>query len=145
VPVEKVPSGRHLSDGRGLEGVALLAAAPAVLRNRVERVAMSARGLSVTLRDGPDLYFGTAERLSAKWLSAVAVLADGDARGAKYVDLTVPEHPAAGGVQKSAQPGEAGLTADDPSTANTDESGLAVTGTGAAEPNSTDTQAPVEG
>jgi hypothetical protein len=73
------------------------------------------------------------------------VLADGDARGARYVDLTVPEHPAAGGVQQTAQAGEEGLTEDDPSTTATDESGLSADGTNGTEPDSTDTQAPVEG
>jgi cell division protein FtsQ len=145
VPVEKTPRGRRLKDGRGLEGVALLATAPAPLRARISRVALGARGLAVTLRDGPDLYFGTADRLAAKWLAAAGVLADGDARGARYVDLTVPEHPAAGGVKQTAQAGEEGLTEDDPSTTSTDESGLGVTGTDGTAPDSTDTEAQVEG
>jgi cell division septal protein FtsQ len=145
VPIRKVPSGRRLRDGRGLEGVALLSTAPVALRGRVQSVGLGARGLSVTLRDGPDLYFGTPDRLAAKWLSAAAVLADADAKGARYVDLTVPEHPAAGGVQQTALPGEEGLTADDPTTLNTDESGLSAGGTGAAAPDSGNTQAPAQG
>jgi len=145
VPVAKLPRGRTLRDGRGLEGVELLASAPAELRGRVERVALGARGLAVTLRQGPDLYFGTGDRLAAKWLAAAGVLADADARGARYVDLTVPEHPAAGGVQKTALPGEEGLTEDDPDTQATDESGLSVEENDATTPDPGDTEAQVEG
>jgi cell division septal protein FtsQ len=145
VPIDKTPTGRRLRDDRGLEGVELLASAPPPLRGRVARVSVGARGLSVTLREGPDLYFGTPERLAAKWLAAASVLADADARGARYIDLTVPEHPAAGGVQQTAQPGEEGLTEDDPATEGTDESGLAVDQTDDTEPVSEDTEAPVEG
>jgi len=115
------------------------------LRGRVERVSVGARGLAVTLRDGPDLYFGTGDRLAAKWLSAAGVLADEDARGAKYVDLTVPEHPAAGGVQQTALPGEEGLTEDDPSTEGTDVSGLSTDESDVTTPDSTNSDSQVEG
>jgi cell division protein FtsQ len=50
------------------------------------------------MRRGPELIFGSATRLAAKWAAASAVLADRKARGATYVDLRLPERPAAGGV-----------------------------------------------
>jgi cell division protein FtsQ len=145
VPVSRVPSGRRLRDDRGLEGVELLATAPAPLRARITRVSVGARGLAVTMRQGPDLYFGTPDRLDAKWLAAAGVLADADARGARYVDLTVPEHPAAGGVKQTAQPGEEGLTEDDPTTTGTDESGLSAAGTDGTTPDSESSDPQVEG
>ena len=49
-------------------------------------------------RTGPELIFGTAERIGAKWAAAARVLADPDAAGAEYVDLRIPERPAAGGL-----------------------------------------------
>ena len=64
---------------------------------RVNQVATVAQhGLVVQLRDGPSIYFGAPDRLAAKWLSATAVLADPGSAGALYIDVTVPDHPAAG-------------------------------------------------
>ena len=50
----------------------------------------------MALRDGPQLYFGDAGRLTAKWDSAVAVLANSSSAGAAYIDVTDPSRPAAG-------------------------------------------------
>ena len=50
------------------------------------------------LRDGPELIFGPATRLRAKWAAAARVLADLEARGASYVDLRIPSRPAVGGL-----------------------------------------------
>jgi cell division protein FtsQ len=56
------------------------------------------KGLKLDLRDGPDLIFGSATRVRAKWAAAARVLADSSAAGATYLDLRVPERTAAGGV-----------------------------------------------
>jgi cell division protein FtsQ len=52
------PGGR-LTDPKALDAVALLAAAPEILRQRVARVWTGPKGLTVGVRQGPQLYFGT--------------------------------------------------------------------------------------
>ena len=73
--------------------------APAVLRARIETSSGGADdGYVAELRDGPELIFGAATRLRAKWAAAARVLADLEARGATYVDLRIPSRPAVGGL-----------------------------------------------
>jgi len=91
------PGGARL-DGRTAAAVGLLAAAPPPLRARVGRVAAGSRGWTAALRQGPMLVFGPAERLRAKWVAASRVLADRSSAGASYLDLRLPERPAAGGL-----------------------------------------------
>jgi len=105
------PGGRVSDDvARGL--VAVAGVAPAPLLARAERIGVGAgRGIVVELRDGPDLVFGSAVRARAKWVAAGAVLADSSSRGAAYLDLRIPERPAAGGlgaetIQPVVPPGE---------------------------------------
>jgi cell division protein FtsQ len=113
VAVAAPPPGDTLGDKRTLRAVALLAAAPPDLRAKVRRVYPGPRGLTAPLIDGPVLYFGGADRLRAKWAAAARVLADRSSAGATYVDLRLPERPAAGGLedptpeapQESTQPG----------------------------------------
>jgi cell division protein FtsQ len=83
---------------RALGALEVAAAAPKELRARAERLFWSEDGLSVELRDGPELIFGAATRLRAKWAAAARVLADLEARGASYVDLRIPGRPAVGGL-----------------------------------------------
>ncbi|UUY02045.1 hypothetical protein LRS13_15125 [Svornostia abyssi] len=52
----------------------------------------------MVLTEGPRLRFGRGDRLTAKWAAAARVLADEDAQGASYIDLRLPERPAAGGL-----------------------------------------------
>ena len=93
------PRGRQ---GRPRRRSRALAAAPAALRARVTRDLDEGRRASrSTLRDGPELRFGGADRLDAKWAAAAAVLAE-DSRGATYLDLRYPERPAAGGLEDPA-------------------------------------------
>jgi cell division protein FtsQ len=100
VPVSVVPSGDHVVDPVARQAVVALAAAPAALRNRVLRASSTKHGgLTLILQDGPDLRFGGADRLAAKWAAASAVLADRNAAGATYLDLRYPERPAAGGLE----------------------------------------------
>ena len=106
VAVAAPPPGDTLSDKRTLRIVTLLAAAPPELRAKVSRVYAGPRGLTAPLDAGPILYFGGADRLRAKWTAAARVLADGSSAGATYIDLRLPERPAAGGLEDStpAQP-----------------------------------------
>jgi cell division protein FtsQ len=100
VPVSVVPGGDHVVDPVARQAIAALAAAPQALRERVLRASSTKQGgLTLVLQDGPDLRFGGADRLAAKWAAATAVLADTDSAGATYLDLRYPERPAAGGLE----------------------------------------------
>jgi hypothetical protein len=91
--------GQRLADGDALGAVRVAGAAPGPLHRRLEKVERDGeRGFVATLRDGPELVFGEATRLRAKWLAAARVLADAESQGASYLDLRVPGRPAAGGV-----------------------------------------------
>lgn len=99
VDVGTDPAGPRVDSVRVRAAVAALGAAPGPLRGRVTGARWSrSKGLVLALRDGPDLYFGNSVRLEAKWMSAARVLADPTSTGARYVDVRVPERPAAGGV-----------------------------------------------
>jgi cell division protein FtsQ len=98
IPVKTTTAGRRLSDRAGVIALEAIDSAPAALRARIAQADAGARGATVSLRDGPQIYFGAPERLGAKWAAAVAVLADDSSRGARYVDVRTPERPAAGGL-----------------------------------------------
>ena len=100
--VSRSAAGERL-DARTARAVALLAAAPAALRAKVRRLWIADRGWTASLRHGPLVVFGRAERAGAKWLAAARVLADRSSAGATYVDVRLPERPAAGGLVDPAQ------------------------------------------
>jgi cell division protein FtsQ len=90
--------------GAGAQAIALLAAAPWQMLTRLAWVRVAAGdGLVAGLRSGPELVFGDATRLALKWAAVDAVLADGSAAGASYVDVTDPARPAAGTGQDAPQ------------------------------------------
>lgn len=90
--------GRHVSDARTLAALRVAAAAPPELRARAERLFYGPGGMTLDLRDGPDLIFGSGSDARTKWLAAARVLADESSAGATYLDLRVPKLVAAGGV-----------------------------------------------
>ena len=91
--------GARLTHPAVLRAALVAGAAPAALHPRIERVDMrSEDGIVVVLRDGPEVIFGNAEAVRAKWIAATRVLADPDAAGASYVDVRLPGRPAAGGL-----------------------------------------------
>lgn len=100
------PGGR-LTDPEALAAVSVLAAAPAPLRQKVSRIWSSKKGLTLDMRSGPQLFFGTARRSEAKWIATARVLAEPSSAGAVYLDVRVPERVAAGGL------GTAPATAED--------------------------------
>jgi cell division protein FtsQ len=123
VPLKVPPAGERVVDRTAMHAVAALAAAPAVLRDRVIHASTTPEGgLTMALRDGPELRFGGADRLSAKWAAAAAVLADKDSAGAPYLDLRYPERPAAGGLEDP-------TTQQDPEAVNSADPAAATTGT----------------
>ena len=96
IAMSVAPGGTTLA-GAALQEAELLADAPYALLSRIASTTESStHGLTVALRDGPQLYFGAPTRLTAKWNSAVAVLANSSSAGAAYIDVTDPSRPAAG-------------------------------------------------
>jgi cell division protein FtsQ len=55
-------------------------------------------GVLVTMRGGIQLRFGTGGNRAGQWAAAAAVLADPALTSLTYVDLRVPQRPAAGGT-----------------------------------------------
>ena len=103
VPLRVSPGGDHVVDATAKHAIAALAAAPTALRGRVDRASTTREGgLTLQLRNGPQLRFGGADRLAAKWAAAAAVLASSGSAGATYLDLRYPERPAAGGLEDPA-------------------------------------------
>jgi cell division protein FtsQ len=93
-----VPAER-LTGGRAFDLVRVVALAPEPLRSRLKSVTVRAGpGIVAQVTDGPELRFGDASRLPAKWVAAARVLAAPAARGASYIDVRLPERPAAGGL-----------------------------------------------
>ncbi len=96
--VNSAPAGKRVTDRRTLGALAVAGGAPPELRDRIERLWSSPRGLTLDLRNGPKLVFGSGADASRKWVAAVRVLADPSSAGATYLDLRVPERVAAGGL-----------------------------------------------
>jgi cell division protein FtsQ len=95
VQVNGLPQGRTLDRGVARTLVSVLGAAPARLRPLLARAYVSGNGVRVPVRDGPVILFGKPSRISAKWAAATRVLADPAAGGARFVDVRLPERPAA--------------------------------------------------
>lgn len=89
-------AGARVREAGVLEALAVMGAAPGPFARVVARVYAGPNGLTVAMRNGLLAYFGDATRPHAKWLSVARVLADSSSTGASYVDVRVPEHPAAG-------------------------------------------------
>ena len=89
----------RLTTGRAFDLVRIVGLAPKPLQARITKVLIRpAVGIVVQIRKGPELRFGDASRIPAKWMAAARVLAAAGARGATYIDLRLPERPAAGGL-----------------------------------------------
>jgi cell division protein FtsQ len=87
-----------LTDRVALGALHVAGAVPAELAGRVTTITHGKKGILVHLRDGPLLIFGDDSRPVAKWASVAAVLADPSSRGARYVDVRLPDRPIAGGL-----------------------------------------------
>lgn len=90
------PVGARLREPAPLAAVTVVGAAPALLARFVVRVFDGPEGLTVAMRNGLLVYFGNSMRPHAKWLSLARVLTSPSAAGAWYVDVRLPERPAAG-------------------------------------------------
>jgi len=94
---DHMPSQR-VDDDRTRAALAIAASAPRPLLTRGERLWWGPEGLTMDLRDGPPLIFGTRDDAASKWAAAARVLAEPSAAGAVYLDLRVPGRVAAGGL-----------------------------------------------
>ncbi len=104
--------------------LAVLGATPRVLLGWIQRLFTGPEGLTVQMRGGLPLYFGNATRPHAKWLAAARVLADPGSADASYIDVRLPERPAAGfggsgagTAGGSTESSAAGVGASDPNAA----------------------------
>jgi cell division protein FtsQ len=103
--------GEHVREKALLGELTVLAAAPKALAKSVQRAYSGSKGLTLVMHSGLRAYFGDSSRPHAKWTALVRVLADPGSVGASYVDLRVPERPAAGfpaGVTPPVVPGAEG-------------------------------------
>jgi cell division protein FtsQ len=88
--------GERVSNYYVQAALTVIGAAPAPLARAVVRGFLAAQGVALELRGGLVAYFGDASRPHAKWLSLARVLADPGSSGASYLDVRLPERPAAG-------------------------------------------------
>jgi cell division protein FtsQ len=106
--------GERVREPALLGALTVLGAAPKALAKSTERAYGGSKGLTLVMHGGLRVYFGDASRPHAKWASLVRVLADPGSAGASYVDVRVPERPAAGfpaGMAPPAVPGAEGEAA----------------------------------
>jgi cell division protein FtsQ len=96
--VDAAAIGPKLTDRRALRALTIAGAAPSVLLERTDELRVSGKGVVVTLRNGPELVFGSDADARAKWIAAARVLAESSAAGATYLDLRIPGRVAAGGL-----------------------------------------------
>lgn len=105
VPAGALPAGGRLTGGDEAAALQVLAAAPEATRKYVERVAVAEDGtIEAQLRDGPLVLLGTPDRAYAKWIATGRVLGDPGSAGAGYIDVRLPERPAAGGFEGGVVP-----------------------------------------
>ncbi len=91
------PSDDQIKSTGTLASLQVLQAAPYQWLAHIKTVTTSAaHGVIVHLRRGPDVYFGPANQLPAKWTALGAVLRNSGSAGAQYIDVSDPQRPAAG-------------------------------------------------
>jgi cell division protein FtsQ len=107
----------HVIQPGTLEYLTVLGAAPGALLGLVARAYTTPKGLTLALRDGLLVYFGDGTRPHAKWLSLARVVSDPSSAGASYIDVRMPERPAAGVAGESPVAGPAQTSGLDPNSA----------------------------
>ena len=104
--VDQVPAEGTLG-GEPLEQALVVGAIPEPLRPLIEGIDYTDDyGVEITLRGDIPVRFGTGSGAHEKWAAAAAVLADPKLDALSYVDVRVPERPAAGGAANSLQSAE---------------------------------------
>jgi cell division protein FtsQ len=96
--VDTLPATGRLSGDPLTEALAI-GAAPAPIRPLVAGASVSRDyGIIVTMRGGIELRLGSGDQLDQKWAAIAAILADRQVTSLSYVDVRVPNRPAAGGA-----------------------------------------------
>jgi len=114
------PGGPRLTEPAARAALRVLAAAPYQLLAHIAQAGeTAAHGIVARLRNGPEVYFGAATDLRAKWDAAVAVLGDAGSAGAQYIDVSDPQRTAAGVSQAAVN--ASGLTSSVESAATTSD------------------------
>jgi cell division protein FtsQ len=108
--------GEHVRETALLGELTVLGAAPKALAKSAERAYSGSKGLTLLMHGGLLVYFGDSSRPHAKWASLVRVLADPGSVGASYVDVRVPERPAAGFPAGVTPPAVAGAEGEEAAT-----------------------------
>jgi len=90
--------GPKVTDQRALRALTIAGAAPDELLRRSSQVVVNKQGVVVSLKNGPELVFGSDADARSKWIAAARVLAESSAAGATYLDLRIPGRVAAGGL-----------------------------------------------
>jgi cell division protein FtsQ len=98
IKADALPAGPAVTDRQELRLLSVLAGAPDAMRRHVDRLELERTQLVAVLRDaGPQIVLGDWSRPHAKWVAAARVLSDSSSEGASYIDVRLPERPAAGG------------------------------------------------
>jgi cell division septal protein FtsQ len=122
-------TGAHLHDASLSAVLSALGAAPAPFAKLLVRAFTGPKGLTVTMRGGLSVYFGDGSRPHAKWLSLARVLSDPSSAGASYVDVRLPDRPAAGFAPGTRPPSTSAqgtsASAEHPTTTETGPAALA--------------------
>jgi cell division protein FtsQ len=109
IKLDRMPAGAKVT-GDALAESIVLGGAPDPLRSLIDRVRFKGeQGVVVTLAGLP-VIFGTSEKVQEKWTALSATLADPSLSSLSYLDVRVPERPAAGGA------GDTVADAPDPTT-----------------------------
>jgi cell division protein FtsQ len=82
----------------------VLGAAPNALAAQVASAFTGKEGLTLAMRNGLHVFFGDATKAHAKWRALETVLIDEGSSGASYIDVRLPERPAAGGYPEGVAP-----------------------------------------
>jgi cell division protein FtsQ len=96
--LDEAAIGPKLTDRRALRALAIAGAAPDELLRRTTELVVNKQGVVASLKNGPELVFGSDADARAKWVAAARVLAESSAAGATYLDLRIPGRVAAGGL-----------------------------------------------
>jgi cell division protein FtsQ len=97
VPLRLQPGGDNVTTPGARAALQVLEAAPYQLLPHIQNAtATAAHGVVLQLRNGPQIYFGAASQMVAKWKAALAVLGHSGSAGADYIDVSDPTRPAAG-------------------------------------------------
>jgi cell division protein FtsQ len=110
ISVPAVPY-RHVSDPQLLSELEALAPAPEPLLRRVGRILFGPQGLTIVMRNGLPLYFGDSSLARDKWIAAALVIGDPGSVGATYIDVRLPDRPAAGGLTRASGTSASGTVA----------------------------------